>query len=278
MSEEPGDRRGGPRREPAVESGLRGVRVLVTRPAHQAEALARKIEAAGGEAVCFPTIEIIAPANTVVLHTVLDRLPEFAFAIFISSNAVREFLPLVRARGGIPSGLRLAAVGQGTLRTLIEAGFDEVLAPLERFDSEALLDLLPPAVVAGKDLLIVRGEGGHKKLGEDLSARGARVTYAECYRRVPPRRPDAATLACLRRGEIDILVLTSIEGAGNLSTLVGESGRARVLALPAVVVSERLARNCRELGFHGDLRVAAQASDTAIVSALHAWRAAQNSL
>jgi len=260
------------------EFGLRGVRVLVTRPAHQVETLAQKIEAAGGEAVRLPTIEISAPTSTVALHAVLDRLPEFALAIFISPNAVRQFLPLVRARGGIPSGLRLAAVGQGTLRTLTEAGFDNVLAPQERFDSEALLELLPPALVAGKDILIVRGEGGHKLLGEELGARGARVAYAECYRRSLPNQPDAENLARLRRGEIDILILTSIEGARNLCTLVGESGRTRLLATPVVVVSERLAQTCRELGFCGELCVAAQASDIAIVAALHAWRTRKNSL
>ncbi len=260
------------------KTSLRGVRVLVTRPAHQAESLARKIEAAGGEAVRLPTIEIAAPANSAALHAMLDRLAEFAFAIFISPNAVRQFLPLVRARGGMPPGLRLAAVGQGTLRTLNEEGFDKVLAPPDRFDSEALLELLPDAVVAGKDILIVRGEGGHKLLGEELNARGARVAYAECYRRVPPRQPDATNLARVRRGEIDILVVTSIEGARNLCTLVGESGQTRLLATPAVVVSERLARACRELGFRAELCVAAQASDAAIMATLHAWRDRQNSL
>jgi uroporphyrinogen-III synthase len=254
------------------------VRVLVTRPAHQAETLARKIEADGGEAVRLPTIEIVAPTNSAALHAILDRLSEFAFAIFISPNAVRQFLPLVRARGGVPSGLRLAAVGQGTLRILNEEGFDKVLAPPERFDSEALLEFLPAAVVAGKNVLIVRGEGGHRLLGEELGARGARVDYAECYRRVSPRQPDAAILARLRRGEIDILILTSIEGARNLCALVDEAGRAALLAIPAVVVSERLAQTCRELGFHGELCVAAQASDAAILAALHAWRTRQNSL
>jgi len=254
------------------------VRVLVTRPAHQAEALARKIEAAGGEAVRFPTIEIIAPANTTALHAVLDRLPGFAFAIFISPNAVREFLPLVRARGGIPSGLRLAAVGQGTLRALNEEGFDRILAPSECFDSEALLALLPPAAVAGKNVLIFRGEGGRELLGESLSARGARVVYAECYRRVPPRQPDAAALARLRAGEIDILVVTSTEGARNLCDLVGESGRAQLLATPVVVVGERQAQACRELGFHAEVCVATRASDAAIMTVLRAWRARQNSL
>ncbi len=260
-----------------LKTSLHGVRVLVTRPAHQAEALARKIEAAGGEAVRLPIIEIAAPANTAVLHAVLDRLPEFAFAIFISPNAVRQALPLLRARG-IPPGLRLAAVGQGTLRILNEEGFDSVLAPMDRYDSEALLELLPSAAVNGKGVLIVRGEGGHKLLGESLSARGARVAYAECYRRMPPRQPDAANLARLRRGEIDILILTSIEGARNLCALVGEPGRARLLATPLVVVSDRLAQTCRELGFHAELCVATPASDAAILAVLHAWRAGQNSL
>ena len=76
----------------------------------------------------------------------------------------------------------------------------------------------------------------------------------------------------------DILILTSIEGARNLCALVGESGQARLLATPAVVVSERLAQACRELGFHAELCVSAQASDAAILAALHAWRARQNSL
>lgn len=220
----------------------------------------------------MPTIEIAAPSDTSALNTILDRLPEFSLAIFISPNAVREFFTLLRTRGGLPSGLPLAAVGQGTLRHLNEEGYERVLAPKERFDSEALLELLPAADVKNKNVLIVRGEGGHKKLGESLEARGAHVSFAECYRRSPPRQPDATSLARLRRGEVDILVLTSIEGAENLCALVGPSGREQLLAMPVVVVSERMAQTCRKLGFHGDLRVAEQASDAAIVAALHAWR------
>jgi uroporphyrinogen-III synthase len=253
------------------------MRVLVTRPAHQAEPLVLLIEAAGGEAVRLPTIEIVAPTNSAALHATLDRLPEFAVAIFISRNAVRLALPRLRARG-IPPGLRLAAIGQGTLRALTEAGFEPALAPAERFDSEALLELLPPAAVAGKDILIVRGEGGREQLGASLTARGARVAYAECYRRVPPLRPDAAALARLRRGEIDIIVTTSTEGTRNLCALVGESAQAQLFATPLVVVNERQAQACRELGFHAELCVAVQASDAAIMAALHAWRARQKSL
>lgn len=253
------------------------MRVLVTRPAHQAEPLAQLIEAAGGEAVRLPTIEIVAPANNTAWHALFGHLSEFAFTIFISPNAVHMAMPLLRARG-IPRDLRLAAVGQGTLRALNEEGFEQVLVPAERFDSEALLELLPAATVAGKNILIVRGEGGREQLGASLSARGAHVAYAECYRRVPPPRPNVASLARLRQGDIDIAVLTSTEGARNLCALVGETGQARLFATPLVVVSERQAQACRELGFRAELCVAAQASDTAILAALRAWRARQNSL
>jgi len=258
-------------------NGLRGVRVLVTRPAHQAETLAHLIESAGGEAVRLPTIEIVAPTNSAALHTVLDRLPEFSYLIFISPNAVRLGVPLLRARG-MPPDLQLAAVGQGTVRCLIDDGFKQVLAPTERFDSEALLELLPASSVTGKAILIVRGEGGREQLGTSLSARGARVAYADCYRRVPPRRPEAAALARLLHGDIDIIVVTSTEGTRNLCALVGESGLARLFATPLVVVGKRSAQACRALGFRAELCVAAQASDAAILAALHAWRARQISL
>lgn len=251
--------------------------MLVTRPAHQAEALARLIESAGGEAVRLPTVEIIAPTDPAALNAVFDRLHEFAFAIFISPNAVIQAVPLLHGRGGAPKALRLAAVGQGTRRALQEAGFENVLAPEERFDSESLLELLPHTLVTEKNILIVRGEGGRERLGETLTARGARVSHAECYRRVPPRQPDAAALTRLQRGEIDILTITGLAGLRNLYDLAGESGRARLLATPALFVSERQAQAARELGFNAELRVAAQASDAAILTELLAWRATRNS-
>lgn len=256
---------------------LRGLRVLVTRPVHQAEALARLIESAGGEAVRLPTIEIVPPADPAALHALLDRLDEFALALFISPNAVLQTVPLLRARH-MPMTLQLAAVGQGTRRALHDAGFAEVLAPAEHFDSESLLELLPHTLVAGKNILIFRGEGGRALLGESLAARGAQVHYAECYRRIAPRQPDAAVLARLRQGEIDILTITGLAGLRHLYELVGESGRARLLATPLVAVSERQAQAARELGFNAELRIATQASDAAILAELLAWQAARKSI
>jgi uroporphyrinogen-III synthase len=260
------------------ERPLGGVRVLVTRPAHQAEGLVRLIEAAGGEAVRLPTIEITEPADPAALERALASLPHASHALFISPNAVEHGLARLREHGGWPAGLRFVAVGAGTVRALQAEGIQNVLAPAGRFDSEAVLELLPAGAVHGRVLLLFRGEGGREHLAETLAARGARVEQVICYRRIVPRHTDNATLARLARGELDVITITSVEGLHNLLTLAGSTSRARLLATPLILTSERQAQAARAAGFHAQPAVAARADDAAIVAALIAWREARKSL
>lgn len=259
-----------------MTTGLGGTRVLVTRPAHQAEALCRLIAAAGGEPVRLPTIEIAPPADPGALAHTLGRLERFDLAIFISQNAVRG--ALAQLRGPLPAALTLAAVGEGTQRALAAAGYGSVLAPAERYDSEGLLALPAMQEVRGRRILILRGDGGRELLAATLRERGAEVTYAECYRRQLPAAPDPATLARLVAGTIDVAVVTSSEGLANLLTLGGAAARARLLATPLVVVGTRQAQAARTLGFHAAIEVAARADDDAILAAVRAWQATRNSL
>jgi uroporphyrinogen-III synthase len=145
---------------------------------------------------------------------------------------------------------------------------------VDRFDSEGLLDLLPADQVAGKRVLILRGSGGRELLGDVLTARGALVAFAECYRRLLPPAPDPAALARLARGEIDVITITSVEGLKNLCALAGATGCTHLLDTPVIVTSERQARVCRDLGFRAGVHTARQSSDAAIMLALRAWRGA----
>lgn len=257
---------------PAPPRTLAGLRVLVTRPRDQAENLAQLIEARGGQAIRFPVIKIAEPSDPRALNTILERLEDFDMAIFISPNAVNRALPLIRARGGMPPNLQLACVGRGSARELARHDIETAIAPRDRFDSEALLELPALQAVKGKRIVIFRGEGGRELLGDTLKARGAQVEYAECYRR---QRPDADTTPLRQRwerGEIDIVSVTSADGLRNLLDMVGPAGRERLLRTPIVVVSERMARVCHELGFKTEARVAATAGDEAMVDAIQAWR------
>ncbi|HET7688239.1 MAG TPA: hypothetical protein VFK46_06350, partial [Candidatus Macondimonas sp.] len=51
---------------------LAGLRILVTRPAHQAEGLCQRIAAAGGTPVRLPTLEIVPMTDTATAQMALE--------------------------------------------------------------------------------------------------------------------------------------------------------------------------------------------------------------
>ena len=251
-------------------SDLAGATVLVTRPARQAEGLCRRIEEAGGRPVRFPVVEIAPPTRPEAAAAVADRLAEYDIALFVSANAVERGLALVRERlGALPEGLRLAAVGRATARALeAELGRPPDLVPEGRFDSEGLLALPALQGVTDQRVAIFRGEGGRELLAQTLTERGARVDYAEVYRR---RRPQADTEGLLQTWEkegIEAVTATSNEGLENLIALLGERGLEYLRRTPLVVMSRRTAELAAERGLAGPVRVAPEASDAGIVAAL----------
>lgn len=255
------------------------MRVLVTRPRDQAEKLALLIEAEGGEAIRFPVIEITEPTDSQALLAVIDRLDQFDLAIFISPNAVNRAMNLILSRHGAwPRNLRIACVGRGSARELKHFDARNVIVPADRFDSEALLALPELQKVSGKRIVIFRGEGGRELLGDTLATRGAEIVYAECYQRIRPRADVVPLLQRWVRGEIDIVVLTSVDGLHNLFDMLGPTGQPRLALTPVIVVSARMAEICRELGFKTKPLVAAQASDEAILEAIKTWRETQKTL
>src|SRR5262245_21769115 len=143
-----------------TDQPLRGKNIVVTRPAHQEAGLAARIRAAGGDAICFPVIEIRDVEDPRALHAVIDRLHEFDLAVFISPNAAARGLSAIAARRVLPPRLAFAAIGPGGVKELARFGVTDVIAPARRYDSEALLELPQLAQLHGKRVVIFRGEGG----------------------------------------------------------------------------------------------------------------------
>lgn len=257
---------------------LADINVLVTRPLGQADDLVRRIEQAGGRALHFPAVEIVEPADTAALNAVLRGLASFDWAIFISPNAVNKTFNLLKAHGEWPRNVQVASIGKGSATALKHFGIADPLVPSGRFDSEGLLASPALQELHGKRIVIFRGDGGREVLGDTLTARGAAVTYAECYRRLKPRADTGPLLRAWARGEIHVVTLTSVQGLHNLFDVVGKLGQQWLIKTPTVVVSERIADACRELRFKAPVVVADNASDAAIVAAISSWRARQNDL
>jgi uroporphyrinogen-III synthase len=251
-----------------VSKPLTGIHILVTRPSHQADELAGKIRAAGGEPYLFPVLEIQDISDPRPLLELIEHLDGFHLAIFVSPNAVNKAMSVICAKRALPFDLKIATVGQGTARTLQRFGVNGVIVPAARFDSEALLDMaeLNRINVAGKRIIIFRGDNGRDLLGETLRKRGAFVEYAECYRRVRPEAEIAPLLAAWTRGEMNAVTVTSSEGLRNLWEMVGDSGRAWLENTPLFVSHERIAEVARKLGFNRVIVTAA--GDDGLVAGL----------
>jgi len=250
---------------------LAGRTVVVTRPQAQAAPLAEAIAAAGGVPLVFPLLEIAPAADAQPLAEAAARLADYAVAVFISPNAVDHALPAILARGPWPAGLLPAAVGQGTVKALAAQGVAGCVAPTERFDSEALLELPELAVdrVKGRRIAIFRGDGGRELLADTLRERGATVDCITCYRRSGPSGGVAPLLAAWRAGRLDALTVSSSEGLRYLVDLLDAEGRAFLQQTPLFVPHARIAENACALGLSNIILT--DAADAGILAGLRAY-------
>ncbi len=226
------------------ESVLTGRCIAITRPPGQAAALTAAIEAAGGVALEVPLIEI-EPHEGTDYRDLATRLDSFDRVFFVSANAVAHGVTQIRKHRAWPPGPAVATVGPGSARALYEAGFADVLAPPDRFDTEGVLGLpeFSAERIHGHGVLILRGDGGRELLADELRKRGATVEIATCYRRRLP------LVSCAEFLRADALTLTSSEAVRHLAGLLREQGVVSLTAKPVFVPHGRIAEAARKAGF-----------------------------
>ena len=239
---------------------LHGLRVLVTRPVHQAENLCRLLEARGAHSLRLPLLSIEPLANPAAVTRLLDSALTWNGWIFTSRNAVDYARRCHRG----PWCARLYAVGAATLAALESSGLSAG-TPVRAFSSEALLELPELQPVQGQRLLIVTGEQGLDVLAASLRARAATVEIAEVYRRLPMPYDEARVLSALRG--TDAIVITSGEALQHLWRLTPESSHATLQKKVLVVPSARVVEQASALGFTR-AHAPAQMGDAQIVQLL----------
>jgi len=217
-------------------------RILVTRPAGQAETLCAAISACGGEPVRFPVLQISAPTDMRELAAACEALNDFDLAFFVSPNAIQYALP---------AGLAVATVGESSARALHDRGFGAVIAPSSGFDSESVLALpeFSAQAIRGRRVVIFRGDGGRELLGERLAELQADVSYVRCYHRSRPDLDPEPIVAMGREGRLDAITLTSSEGVRNFVDMLGSERLTVLHAIPVFVPHPRIAEFARAGGF-----------------------------
>lgn len=236
----------------SVTQPLTGRRIVVTRPAEQADKLARGIEARGGSAVRFPVLAIFDAGDPRPLLAAAERIEEYDYAVFVSPNAAQKALGAVTARRPWPEGVVAAAMGETSARAIARFGVKHIVLPEGgRFDSEALLERpeFQAGAIRGRRVAIFRGDSGRELLGATLEARGARVDRIPCYRRGRPDIDAAPLRVLLAQGAVDAVTVTSSEGLRNLLAMVGAAAQAALKKVPLFVAHRRIAEEARQLGF-----------------------------
>lgn len=253
--------------------GLAGIGVLVTRPAGQSEQLASRIHAEGGAPILFPALEIEGLPEAEIASA-LGGIDAVDLAIFVSPNAARFALAALARHVGPGFAARHAAVGPGTAAELKKVGVREVISPESGFDSEALLAELPLDEMAGRRVVIFRGNGGRELLGEVLKSRGASVTSVSCYRRTRPSGNMSRLLPLWQGGGVQACVATSAEIVTNLFAMAGEAAHPWLCQTPIFVPHARVAATAFASGAR--TLFVAGVGDLALVRGLLDWFAKQH--
>lgn len=252
----------------ASGQGLAGIGILVTRPTGQSAQLAARIRAEGGTPILFPALEIEGLPEAEIAAA-LSGVKAVDLAIFVSPNAARFGLAALARHVGPGFAARCAAVGPGTAAELSRAGMCEIISPESGFDSEALLAMLALDEMAGRRVVIFRGNGGRELLDEVLKSHGASVISVICYRRKCPAGDMSGLRPLWQGGAIQACVATSAEIVSNLFAMAGEAARPWLCQTPIFVPHARVAATA----FAGGARTlfVAGVGDLALMRGLLDW-------
>jgi uroporphyrinogen III methyltransferase/synthase len=249
---------------------LVGRTIMVTRPAHQVDALAESLAALGARVIVQPAIEILPPRDWQPVDAAIAKLGDFAWVVFSSANGVRSFLDRLLATGRdlrSLGGVQLAAIGPATAEALAAYHLRADIQP-DEYRAEALAEALLPAAQRQR-VLLVRASRGREVLAETLSVHGAIVAQVVAYESRDVAVPDSDAAAALAAGQVDWITVTSSAIALSLVALFGDALRqAKLAAISPLTASVLAEAGCPAAA------VAAQYTADGLVAALLAAESA----
>lgn len=175
---------------------MTAARVIVTRPAAEAQRWTQALRQQGIEAESLPLIDIGPAPDPAAVTQAWQGLSTCHAVMFVSANAVQHFMAL-RGKAILPITVRGWSTGPGTQAALLATGWSpgQIDSPSQeagRFDSEALWALVANQISPGQRVLIVRGAdergdlAGRDWLARQLQTSGLQVQQCVAYTRRPP--------------------------------------------------------------------------------------------
>ena len=219
---------------------------LILRPQPAADELAALLRRQGHTPVVCPLLSY-RPGNE--LAALIDRLSQADMVIAISVAAVQyasEQLAKQLARW--PQHCIYLTVGATTAAQWQQQGL-KVISPTDA-RSEGLLALPELQSATGKNVLILRGNGGRELLADVLSKLGAQVSYVECYRRHYLHTDGTPLLQEWQAAGVDSVIISSSKLFRQLIRLLPETANDWLASQHWFVPSQRTADEIHQAGFN----------------------------
>lgn len=231
----------------------------------------------------FPLLDIAPTPNLDDLRAALADPSRYALVVFVSPNAVQQAFAAMPEGFRWPQDVPVAVVGPASAQALATHGVappahrvikPDTHADDARQDSEALYARLDVPSLSGREVLIVRGNGGREWLADQLREAGASVRTVEAYRRSVPV-PDAAAWLALRAvlSARHAWTLTSSEAVRNLDELaranLSPADLDTLHGAPCFASHARIVEQAESLGFR-DVTLTGAGDDRLLASVL-AW-------
>jgi uroporphyrinogen-III synthase len=229
----------------------------------------------------FPSIEIVECDATEFHLNLGQNIDDYDIALFVSRNAVEGAFRFIRTNQ-LPPHLEFGVIGESTHQALA-AQISHLTTSLIHcpsdsnalFNSEGLLAAAKLQQVAGKNIIIFRGQQGRNLLGDELRSRGASVHYCEVYRRELPHYDAGHYHKLCHRHAPTLAVFTSTEGMQNTMKAVDGLSHSQLLKTPWLLISERMRESAVNLGHNASIIIANNASDEGIQLAITEWTSEQ---
>ncbi len=202
---------------------LFGKRILITRTRKQASKLSEKLSELGARCYQVPTIEI-KPLKNPEIAEEIRKLESYNWLIFTSENGVEVFFERLFEENldtRALSGVKIAAIGSGTKKKLLNYGIKADVVPDGSFTQEGLLEAFDSVDLAGKRVLIARAKKARNVLPKGLEERGAFVKVLPVYETICPEDSREKLIGLLKEG-VDVITFTSSSTVENFFKLLGE--------------------------------------------------------
>lgn len=251
---------------------LKGARVVLTRSADAAGPLSELLSARGAEVFSFPCIAI----QTTQEQPEIPTADAVDWLVFTSANAVNSFEEQLQRAGRTLLEFQrcnVCAVGPATARVLQHKGMIISLAP-ETFNAESMIEALTllDDSIAGKNVLLPRGNLARPLLPDALRDAGANVTECVVYETTKPDHSPEEVQALLDF-KPNMAVFTSSSTAKNFSRYFSRAQRYTLQESCAYIsIGAETSKTLDDLGMPIAAQAAQSDSEGIVHAAMQAWK------